>query len=541
MHCPMPDAPRHGAEIERFLLATVAPHGGPAQRFETHGALVFVGPRETLKIKRPVHYSYMNFSTLEQRRRACKREVEINHPHAPDIYLGLAAVTRQADGSLALDGNGEPVEWAVRMRSFPQDAVLSNRIARGALDSDLVKSLAVMVARYHAGVPRVAGHDSAAQLALIIADLDRTFREHASAFPTGLRDEWRATATSRLEAARKMLAKRAAEGEVGRCHGDLHLGNIVLWEGVPVAFDAIEFDEQIATTDILYDLAFLLMDLDRHGHREHANLVLSRYLWLRQLPADLEALAALPLFLSLRAAVRAMVAVQRADLKPAEAGSRDHADARNHLELALSYLKPAAPILVAIGGVSGTGKSTLAAAIAPSLGPAPGAVHLRSDLERKSLMGARETERLDPDAYTSEVSRRVYASLEAKARLTLRAGHAVVLDAAHLEECEREAATRLASDLGVPFAGLWLEAPADMLVARVEQRKGDASDATRAVVEAQLARPASSVLWHVLDTAGDKSVTLGRARKLIADVQMHKFAMENHLPSQIHSKSRTRT
>lgn len=285
------------AELEQFLSATLAGLGEPVRRFETHGAVILVGPRETLKFKRPVRYSYMDFSTLDQRRMACAREYEVNRPHAPEIYLGLVAITREKRGPLALDGAGEVVEWAVRMRSFDQEHVLSSIAERGPLSATLAKALADMVVGYHETAPRIPCHDTKAQLAAIIADLDATFLSHPKVFPRPLQQRWRRAVDDGLDAAAAQLARRAGEGQVRRVHGDLHLGNIVLWEGRPVAFDAIEFDENLATIDTLYDLAFLLMDLDRHGHRANANVVLNRYLWRRQSMGDLEGLRLLPLML----------------------------------------------------------------------------------------------------------------------------------------------------------------------------------------------------------------------------------------------------
>lgn len=503
------------ADVERLLAASVAGSGGSIERIQTHGAVVFVGPRETLKVKRPVRYSYMDFSSLEQRRLACSREIEVNRPHAPGIYLGLVAVTRACDGSLALDGQGQPVEWAVRMRSFAQDMVLANLIERTALAPQLVKALADMAADYHCTAPAVVGHDTAAQIGRVATDIDATLRSHPAVFAAAAANAWREAAGAALAAGGGLLARRSGGGHVRRVHGDLHLGNIVLWDGRPVAFDAIEFDESLATIDTLYDLAFLLMDLERHGHRDHANGVLNRYLWRRQEPADLEALALLPLFLSVRAGVRAMVGAQRGDLDAAPERSRDHAKAAQYLDQAGEYLRPARPVLVAVGGLSGSGKSTLSAALGPSIGAAPGAVHLRSDLERKALFAAGETERLAPDAYTPRVTAEVYRRLAAKAQGVLRAGHSVVLDAVHGSADERQAAARIAADVGVPFAGLWLEAAPATLLARVEARRDDASDATASVVRQQLSREPGQIGWARIDASGAVQDTLASALRVL--------------------------
>lgn len=501
--------------VERFLITLLSTPGQGVRRFETHGAIVLVGASEAFKFKRRVQYSYMDFSTLEQRRRACAREIEVNQPHAPQIYIGLAGITRDGKGRLALDGAGDTIEWAVRMRSFPQEHVLSNLIGNGPLSPTLAKALADMVVGYHETTPCVMICEAAAQISRVVSGLDAVFLSHQGVFPAAMRRRWREGVDARLAAATPLLEKRAREGYVRRVHGDLHLGNIVLWEGRPVAFDAIEFDERMATIDTLYDLAFLLMDLDRHAHRDTANLVLNRYLWRRQSPGDLAGLSLLPLFLSVRAGVRAMVGAQRADLQPAVGQQADWRRANEYLDMAERYLSPAAPELVAIGGLSGTGKSTLAAEVAPHIGGAPGAVHLRSDLERKAMLGVGELDRVGTEGYAPEVSHRVYDRLAEKARAILGSGQAVVVDAVFAEHVERDRLRQIAAEAGAPFAGLWLEAPAGVMKDRVASRTGDASDATPDVVASQIARGAGNVGWFRIDASADRNAVVKQARAVL--------------------------
>jgi hypothetical protein len=222
-----------------------------------------------------------------------------------------------------------------------------------------------------------------------------------------------------LNRAASVLDERAHRGFVRRCHGDLHLANIVLWRGRPTLYDAIEFDEALATIDALYDLAFLLMDLEFRGQRPAANTVFNHYLWRGRQDWDLRGLVGLPLFLALRAAIRARVTVDRAAQEHGQARDEDLTLARRYLQAALDYVAPTPPQLVAVGGLSGSGKTTLAAALAPCIGSAPGAVHLRSDLERKALAGVGELERLPDTAYTAEAHRRVYAVLPITALLSM--------------------------------------------------------------------------------------------------------------------------
>jgi predicted kinase len=311
------------------------------------------------------------------------------------------------------------------------------------------------------------------------------------------------TAMTRLRA---LLLAREQEGVVRRCHGDLHLGNIVLIDGAPVLFDALEFDERIATVDALHDLAFLLMDLIARGMRPAANIVLNRYLAESRRPSDLDALAALPLFMSIRAAVRAKVTAEWLRVARDKAAEQS---AHDYLVLALDLLAAPPARLIAIGGLSGTGKSALARALAPELGAAPGAVILRSDIERKALFGVPETARLPEAVYALDITNRIYAALTDKARRVLGAGHSVVVDAVFARAEEREAIEAAAGR--APFTGLFLTADLPTRVARVGDRTGDASDADAAVARAQERYDLGTMSWPQMDASGTPDETLARA------------------------------
>lgn len=496
------------------FLADPATHGGtaPVERFETHGNLVFLAGSEAWKVKRAVRFPYMDFSTLEKRKAACRREVEINRRFAPDLYLAAVPITRSSSGGLVFGGGGEVVEWAVHMRRFDQADLLSNVAASSGIGPDLAKAVADAAYDSHQQADRAAAASGACPMAALVASVG-TSLDGLDAFDRGDAATFGRRAEAELRRAARTLDARAQRGFVRRCHGDLHLANIVLWHGRPVFYDAIEFDEAIATIDTLYDLAFLLMDLDGRGRRLAANIVLNRYLWRGNDDLDLEGLVALPLFLTLRAGIRAMVTAERAAQEDPQAAERDRDVARKYLGAALAYAAPSRPRLLAIGGLSGTGKSTLGAALAPHLVPAPGAVHLRSDLERKTLFGVAETARLPAEAYARAVSGRVYDALLRKARVVLAAGHAVVVDAVYAMPQERQAIETIAAELGVPFCGLWLSAGPDKLAARVAARRNDASDATPEVVQAQLEWDvgALSSQWTIIDAGGTPDETLSSA------------------------------
>jgi uncharacterized protein len=301
-----------------------------------------------------------------------------------------------------------------------------------------------------------------------------------------------------------LLDRRRAAGKVRRCHGDLHLRNICVLDGKPVLFDCLEFSEVFASIDVLYDLAFLLMDLEHQGQGASANLVFNRYL---DLTGEDDGLAAMPLFLSLRAAIRAHVT--------ALAGATAADGARQYLDEACMALLPPPPQLIAIGGLSGTGKSTLAVGLAPGLGARPGARVLRSDVIRKRLFGLDPEARLPEDAYTPEVSERVYSTLRMQAAAALRAGYCAIVDTVALHAQERQAFAAVAQAAGVPFTGIWLDASPQTMTARVEARRHDASDATSAIVERQLEIDPGAMDWHRIDAGKPPEEVLAAAKRLL--------------------------
>lgn len=495
--------------------ASYDPPPHTVDRVDTHGAHVFLAGDFAWKIKRDVAFDYMDFSTLELRRKAIDREFEINAPNAPDLYLGVVPLRCRDDGQLSFGGEGKVVEYVLQMRRFEQSELLSEKFSTGGLPADLAIQIADAVYRYHADAACHQEVDSVAALHHIIDEIDTAFTRSKDFVPQAQRNDFRVRAQTALANAGDVLQLRAKTGHVRRCHGDLHLRNIVMRNGCPVMFDALEFSEELATIDTLYDLAFLLMDIDRAGQRKSANLILSRYLWRTNDQADLEGLRGLPLFMALRAAIRAMVSLQRAERNSTGTEGSDRLEAKRYLKSAIGYLSPPPPCLLAVGGFSGTGKSTLASSLAPLLGAAPGALHLRSDLERKALFHVEETERLPADAYTQAVSDKVYARMLAKARATLASGHAVVMDAVFSKPAERAKAEDLAIAAGVPFEGLWLAAPPDILVRRVGARTGDASDATPDVVVQQVERGPGTVGWQSIDAGGTPEQTLVLARQAL--------------------------
>jgi hypothetical protein len=452
---------------------------------ETHISLVFVGSDTVWKLKKAVRLSYLDFSTVEARRRFADRELALNGFAAPGLYRDVVPVLRQADGSLALgEGGGAPVDWVLRMARVPEGDFLDAVASAGRLTPALLDAVADAVAAYHGALPAVPGTDPAPALRQV-AEGNALSAVEAGLPPADVA-AWQEAALAALDKLSVWLGERAEAGFVRRAHGDLHLGNLCLWRGKVVPFDALEFDEALATIDLGYDLAFLLMDLDQRVDRAAANRVMNRYV---ARTGDAALVRGLPAFLSLRAMVRAHVA--------ARSGQRDAAG--RYLRAALGYLRPVPAVVVAVGGLPGTGKSTLARALAPGLGAAPGALVLRSDEIRKRQNGVAPEQRLPPDAYRSGASKPVFAALAAAARHAAAAGHAVVADATFMAPEHRRAIAEAAAGAGVPFVGLWLQAPLAELEARIRGRTGDASDATIDVLHAASRNDPGAGAWRPID------------------------------------------
>jgi uncharacterized protein len=499
-------------DVFAFLGRTSTYGGIPVRRIDTHAAVVFLAGERALKIKRAVHFPFLDFSTLAKRKATCLAEIEANRPFALELYRGVIAVTRGPDGALALAGEGEPVEWAVDMRRFDETKTLDRLADAGRVDLTMADELARSVAAAHARAPVVDAARWIAALADYVEQNDTAFREYPALFPQG--DVARFTTASRaaFTRLRPLLMARGEAGLVRRGHGDLHLGNIALIEGRPVPFDALEFDPVVASGDVLYDLAFLLMDLVERKLAAAANVVLNRYLTETRRPEDLDALAALPFLMSMRAAIRAKVTAARAALAPAADRTATERAAAAYFDLAMALIAPPPPRLVAVGGLSGTGKSLLARALAPDVLPHPGAVVLRSDIERKALFGAAETDRLPAEAYTREITARTYAVLVDKARRAITAGHSAVVDAVFSETAERDTVAAVSRANGVAFAGLFLTADLATRITRIGHRTSDASDADAAVARRQEEYALGSLEWSTVDASGTPDDTLARAK-----------------------------
>lgn len=485
-------------EVSAFLagLAGEAP-------VETHISLVFRGADTVWKLKKAVALPYLDFSTAAARRHFCLRELELNAAAAPGLYRDVVPVLRGADGALAfgtMEAADHAIDWVLRMARIPETDFLDRIAACDGLDAPLLDALADTVAAYHETLQPAPGIAPAEAMRRVFEGNLSAGRE-AGLDPQTL-ETWRAAMVPALQRLAPWLDRRGAEGRVRRGHGDLHLGNLCLWQGRPVPFDALEFDEDLATIDLGYDLAFLLMDLERRAGRFAANRVLNRYV---ARTGDAELLHGLAVFLSMRAIIRAHV----------QASRHDAGGSRSYLAAACGYLRPAAPVVVATGGLQGSGKSTLARSLAPELGAAPGALIVRSDEIRKRLHGVAPETKLPQSAYGRTANQRVFAELIREVTTAARAGHAVIADATWIDLGQRDALLTAANAAGSRFVGLWLEAPLNVLAARIDARDNDASDATSAVLrQAARARGARAGDWIAVH-ALDQAAALDAARRAV--------------------------
>jgi aminoglycoside phosphotransferase family enzyme/predicted kinase len=482
--------PAEQQEVADYLSSL----SGAAPR-ETHISAVFVGTDTVWKLKKAIRMPFLDFSTLAAREHFLRRELVLNQAAAPAIYRDVVGVSRRQDGSLEL-GDDNPIDWVLRMAPVPEGDFADVIASKGALTPRLLDDLGDCVATYHDRLAPMVNSNSAGIL-LRITD-GNVVSARAAGLPRSEVEDWHRKMTAAIDASQDWLTERSAAGFVRRCHGDLHLGNLCLWEGKPVAFDALEFDEALATIDVGYDLAFLLMDLDRRVERLAANRVMSRYV---ARTGDI-AMRGFPVFLSQRAMIRAHV------LK----AMKQDGDA--YLAAAHAYLDPAPAMVIAIGGLQGTGKSTLARALAPELGPAPGALVLRSDEIRKRLHGVDPESRLPPDAYTEAANAATNDTVVAMARIAAESGHAVIVDATFLDPAMRRNLATAIGPTGVPFLGVWLQAPLAVLEARIGARQGDASDATVAVLRRAAASDPGAGDWLPVD-ADDGADAVDTVRKAI--------------------------
>lgn len=480
----------HQKPVVDFLASPKSYEGSSVQQIDTHLSHIFLTGDRAYKIKRAVRYDFVDFSKIDLRKAACEKEVEINRRTAPEIYLGVVPLYCDK-GAIAWRGKGAPVDWAVEMARFDTTKQFDALIAQGKLETGAIKQLADVIAEFHQSAEVIDDFKPGGGVPAVLDQISTALHEHEIG-ANRERDiaRWTALAFEEYERHATYLEARRRDGWVRHCHGDLHLANICLYKGKSTPFDAIEFNDDLANIDVLYDLAFPLMDLVQHNHSELANTLLNRYLSVTR---DYAGARLLPLFQSMRAGVRAMV------LSLPTQPDKHKRMAERYLDLALEYLiGNSKPELIAVGGYSATGKSTLAGALALRVGGRQGAILLRSDVIRKRLLDQEPEEPLEASGYSQAHSVAVYRRLLEDAHCVLDAGQPVIVDATFLEPHFRKMAEETAAKAGVSFNGLWLTAPPEVLMDRISARLNGASDATVSVLEKQLQRGVEPGVWNMV-------------------------------------------
>lgn len=492
MSAGVPDAvAQQRALVERLRRQAEREHPGDVELIETHISFVLLAGERAYKLKKPLDLGFLDFSALAARRRFCDEEVRLNRRLAPAIYLDVVPVTL-ADGEPRFGGAGEPVDFAVRMRRFPQEALLDRVAAAGGLD-ERIEALAAQVAAFHDGVP-AAGADlhygepfevvapaaeNFAQLLVLCADPDRHARLE------------RLQAWTEAEAARlnPVFRQRKLAGRVREGHGDLHLGNMALVDGEIVVFDCIEFEPGLRWVDVMSEVAFLAMDLHHRGLPGLARRFVNAYL---EATGDYGGVAVLRFYLVYRAMVRAKVAAIRARQHDAGDGAAAmQRECEAYLRLAERFVAAEPPLLILMCGVSASGKSRFSRRLLP----VTDAIRVRSDVERKRMHGLAALEAsgsgIDSGLYTADATAAVYERLAALCRQVLDAGWPAIADATFLQRRQRARLRREAQEAGVRCAILEFTAAEAVLRERIERRlqKADnASEADLAVLARQLAR-----------------------------------------------------
>ncbi len=508
--------PQSQIDLQSLLVQALIDPGRYPERpdtvehLETHISHVFLAGEHAYKIKKPLNLGFLDFSDLQRRRHFCFEELRLNRRLAPSLYLDCIPIRGSAENPVLGGDDGEIVEWAVRMRRFPQEALLDRVLARGALRREHIDALARSLARFHRETPAVGADqpygepEAVAELALDNFRLARPNLDDADDLAALARLEgWTRAEIERL---RPAFAQRKREGFVRECHADPHLGNVVLDGDAVTIFDCVEFSPRISCSDTMADLGFTYMDLCQRGATALAHRLVNVYL---EHSGDYGALEVFPFYACYRAMVRAMVASIRLRQLAGEARAPALAEFRAYLRLAEGFTRPAPPLLLITHGVSGSGKSTATAAILEAFG----AVRLRSDVERKRLYGLGPLEAsgsaVGGGIYTAQASARTYARLEALAAMLLGFGVPVLVDATFPEREGRERFAELAASRGVPFVVLVCAAAPEALRARVAARAAGGTDAAEAdldVLERQLARYAPPAADEPVLAAGDDPV-----------------------------------
>jgi aminoglycoside phosphotransferase family enzyme/predicted kinase len=449
---------------------------------ETHISWIILTGDFAYKIKKPVDFEFLNYSTLEKRKYYCEEEVKLNKVLAPELYLEVVSINGSIENP-QINGSGEILDYAVKMREFSQENLFTKLLARKALNENLIEKLAQYIAEFHQKTP-VAPHDSAlGSPANVHAPVLQNFDQMLPML-TNAEDQknllalqqW---ANEQFQQHQILFQERKDKGFIRDCHGDLHLGNIILYHESPILFDRIEFNDEFRWTDIIADIAFLAMDLEEHQESEFANQLINTYF---KYTGDYTGLILLPYYQAYRAIVRAKITLFRlAQTGLNENEKKENEEKyRNLIALAESYMQKSAKTLMITCGLSGSGKSSVARFLVKKFGM----ISISSDVERKRLSNllpqAQSGSALNKGIYLPEITEKTYAHLKELAALVIRAGYSVIVDAAFLEKSKREVFQKLAQQLKITFIILHCSLPHHELEKQINlrlERNNDPSEA----------------------------------------------------------------
>ena len=459
---------------------------------ETHISWVLLCGPYAYKIKKALDLGFLDFTTLEKRAFYCSEELRLNGRLAPQLYLEVVPICGSPQNP-QINGSGEAIEYAVKMRRFSQEGLLSDMVRDDRLTTTHIDQIIAQVAQFHMDIPtapQASPYGTPQHVhAPVLENFAHILQGNCSAAHVQQIGEIQTWAEGEYHRWLRQFDARKQQGFIRECHGDMHLGNMAVIDDLPVIFDGIEFNPDLYWIDVMSEIGFLLMDLEDYGKPQYAYRFLNGYL---EVTGDYAGVQVLTYYKAYRAAVRAKIASIRLSQELTEA---EHGEALAHFErylaLAVGYTQPQHPILLITHGLSGSGKSTLSAPLAECMG----AIRIRSDRERQRLFGRSSSSgkitSIDTGIYASDASAQTYQRLAELAGVILAAGYPVIVDATFLEKSQRDQFHELAEGLSVPMRILHFHAEPEVLKQRVSARQSEGSD----ISEADLV-----VLEHQLDT-----------------------------------------
>ncbi len=472
--------------IKQMLKPDFYPHpiSKKIQLVQTHISYILLTGDYAYKVKKPVNFGFLDFSTLKKRSHFCQEELRLNKRGAAPLYLEVLPITQDGE-QYHLGGTTKAVEYALKMHQFPQEGLLSTMLEQGKLSESHIEELGKVVARYHSQTETSDYIRSFGEVDKVRRSIDENYEVTSKYIPKAQTEtqykETKAYTDNFFTQHPELFINRFKNDCIRECHGDLHLHNICMWHSQILLFDCIEFNESFRFVDVMYDIAFTVMDLEARKRKDLANIFLNTYL---EQTGDWEGLQLLPLYLSRQAYVRAKVNSFLLDESEVSVDVKEESRkiAADYYKQAWNYTKPQQGKLFLMSGVSGSGKSTVARYLSPKLG----AIRIRSDAVRKHLAGIPLLERGSDKLYTEAMSSKTYSKLLELGIMLTTQGFTVILDAKYDKQNIRADAIAAAKKHQIPLKIIYCTAPEEILRDRLNRRSGDITDATADLLSSQL-------------------------------------------------------